>query len=208
MRLDKPDDAACQPQLRAFRSRGNRQTARTVTTNVLRRELGSLLIAGWGVLGVLTLLGQALARLAPMALEPLVAGHMTLFQWSCYAASVVAMAYMEGYRGFQKRFSPRVVARAVHLSENPRPLFVALAPLFCMSFFHSTRRGKSVAWGVLILVLILVTLVRHVAQPWRGIIDGGVVVGLSWGAVAIMVFFVQAMAGRPVPTPEDLPPSS
>jgi uncharacterized membrane protein YesL len=164
-----------------------------------------LLVASWGVVGVLLLLGQALFRLTPVALEPLLGGGMTPFQAACYIAWVVANAYLEGYRGFQKRFSPRVVARAVHLSKKPRPLFVALAPLFCMSFFHSTRRGKAMAWGILILVVVLVTLVRHVPQPWRGIIDGGVVVGLLWGALAIVLFFLRAVLGKNVEAPEDLP---
>jgi hypothetical protein len=175
-------------------------TARTLVLNP-----APLLVASWGVVGVLVLLAQALLRLTPVALEPLGDGMLTPLQAGCYAGWVILNGYLEGYRGFQRRFSPRVVARAVHLSQNPRPLFVLLAPLYCMSFFHATRRGKAAAWGILLMVVVLVTLVRYVPQPWRGIIDGGVVVGLAWGALAIVAFFVRALAGGAVDPPEDLP---
>jgi F0F1-type ATP synthase membrane subunit a len=41
-------------------------------------------------------------------------------------------------------------------------------------------------------IVVLVLLVRAVPQPWRGIIDLGVVVGLAWGIISIVVFSIQA----------------
>jgi hypothetical protein len=42
-------------------------------------------------------------------------------------------------------------------------------------------------------------------QPWRGIVDLGVVIGLAWGLVALGVFTVQAFSGRLNHAPE-VPP--
>ena len=75
----------------------------------------------WGTAGVSTLLGQAIYRLTPQALHPLVHGNLTSFQVALYIGWVLFAAYTEGYRAFQGRFSPRVVARAVYLAKNREP---------------------------------------------------------------------------------------
>ena len=36
-----------------------------------------------------------------------------------------------------------------------------------------------------VVIIILVLLVQMIPQPWRGIIDAGVVVGLSWGVLSL-----------------------
>jgi hypothetical protein len=162
-------------------------------------------IVAWGVLGVVALIGQAIWRLTPLALEPIVARSLTPSQTALYGVGVILNAYAEGYRGFHKRFSPRVVARALHLARRPRPLHVLFAPAFCMSLFHATTRGKLVAWGITLGVITLVLLVRAVPQPWRGIIDGGVVVGLLLGGLSILYYLLQALSGREVSVPADLP---
>ena len=105
------------------------------------------------------------------------------------------MAYSEGYKGFQKSFSPRVVARARYLQNNPRPVHVLIAPLFCMGFFHATRRRMITAYVMTFAIVMAVILFNQISQPWRGILDAGVVVGLCWGIVSIMVYFFQSMTG-------------
>lgn len=165
------------------------------------------LIATWGVACVLALLGQALWRLTPLALEPWLEGSMSPLQQALYVGWAAIMAYSEGYRGFQKKFSPRVVARAFYLGRHPTPLRVALALPFCMSFFHSTRRQMIVSYTFVTLIALLVVAVRSLPQPWRGIVDGGVVVGLGWGVVAIVVFYVRGLLGQPPPV-TDLPPKA
>ncbi|MCH2171294.1 hypothetical protein MK489_10970 [Myxococcota bacterium] len=151
------------------------------------------LVAIWGVVGVFLIIGQALLRLTPIAWEPIADGSLTPTQAGIYGFWVVFNAYAEGYRGFQLAFCPRVVSRALWLSQNPRPLFVLLAPLFCMSFFHTTRRQKIVTWCLLIGILVLVLSVSRAPQPWRGIVDGGVVVGLGWGLCSLGITFVRAL---------------
>lgn len=163
-----------------------------------------LLIASWGVLGVLGLLAQAMIRLTPLALEPLRTG-MTGFQWALYVGWVVFNAYAEGYRGFQRNFSPRVVARAMHLAKDHDALSVALAPLYCMALFRAKRRKQIIAWVLLVVIVTIVLLVRMVPQPWRGIIDAGVVVGLAWGSISIVVLFGRALLSGKIPPNDSLP---
>jgi len=154
-----------------------------------------LSIVAWGVGGVLLLLGQAIWRLTPIALDA-IHGGLTAGQIALCGAWIVVNGYAEGYRAFQLRFSPRVVARAVHLARHPRPLHVALAPLFCMSFFHATPRGRAVAWGVTLGVVGAVVLIRYLPQPWRGILDAGVVVALAWGALTLVAQTLRALQGH------------
>ena len=70
------------------------------------------LLAAWGIAWVSLLLGRAIARLGPLALEPWTQDTMTDGQKGIYVGWLVVNAYLEGYRGFQLRFSPRVVSRA------------------------------------------------------------------------------------------------
>src|SRR5690606_21018767 len=85
-------------------------------------------------------------------------------------------------------------------------LYALLAPAFCMSLFHATRRGLLVAWGTVGMVICLVAIVSRLPQPWRGIIDAGVVLALLWGALAIVAFFVKALAsGQPPEVDAALP---
>jgi hypothetical protein len=164
-----------------------------------------VLIASWGVLGVLALVGRAIYRLTPLALEPIEQGMLHGWVLVLYITSALLNGYAEGYRGFQQRFSPRVVARAFHLARHPRLLHVLLAPMFCMALFHAPRRRLYTSWGVLIGIIIVVAVMRMLSQPWRGIIDVGVVVGLSWGSVSIVVLFLRALVAGRVPAHDSLP---
>lgn len=178
---------------------------RTATVAAVERGPWEKIIATWGIAWVSLLLGQAIRRLTPLALEPWTHGLMTTGQQGIYVGWLASNAYLEGYRGFQLRFSPRVVSRAVHLGRNPRPLWVLLALPFCMSLFHSTRRQMTVSWTFIGVLGLLIWFVRGLPQPWRGIIDGGVVLGLVWGLVVIAWLFVRYLFGATVAPPGDLP---
>jgi uncharacterized membrane protein HdeD (DUF308 family) len=73
---------------------------------------------------------------------------------------------------------------------------VALAPLFCMGFFHGSRARLARSWLLTLGIVALVLGIRAMPQPWRGLIDAGVVVGLSWGSVSILVHAVRASRGQ------------
>ncbi len=163
----------------------------------------------WGIAGVFLLLGSAVYRLAPLALAPL-STDLGWYHWLALAASVLFMAHAEGYRGFQQHFSPRVAARAKYLRDHPLPFFVALAPFFCMGYFHATRRRQIVSLSLTAGIVVLVLVVRQVPQPWRGIIDAGVVTGLVWGLVSLAWFTIRAFTvesfGYSPEVPENLSP--
>ncbi|WP_245914004.1 hypothetical protein [Nannocystis exedens] len=168
------------------------------------RTPAAVSIAGWGMLGVVALLVSAIVRLTPLAVEPLTVG-MTPLQWALYVGWSLFNLYAEGYKGFQKAFVPRAVARAFYLARYPRPLHVALAPLFCMGLFYANRKRLMLSWGLVIGVTALVTLVRGLDQPWRGIVDAGVVLGLSYGTVALLAAFFAVLRGRPITVSPQVP---
>ncbi|HLU68038.1 MAG TPA: hypothetical protein VKZ63_17260 [Kofleriaceae bacterium] len=159
----------------------------------------------WGVLGFTAILAQAIVRLTPLALEPIRAGGMAAWHGALYALSIAFNAYSEGYRAFQCKVAPRVVARALHLGERGRPLHVLLAPLFVTGLFHATRRRMITTWVFYAALIAVIVLVRQVPQPWRGMIDAGVVVGLLWGVLAILWVYARALAGHPPAASAELP---
>lgn len=161
----------------------------------------------WGVLGFILLLSQAVYRLTPLALQPIRAGTLGTFHWVVWGVWMAVSIYSEGYRGFWQNAAPRVVARAVHLGGDRRPVRRALAPFFCMGLFGATKKRKIVSWSLLLGIVTLIILVRQLHQPWRGIIDAGVVVGLLLGLLSVIAFFVIALSGRPLPVPTDVPPA-
>lgn len=168
------------------------------------RTPAAVAIATWGMFGVVALLVSAIIRLTPLAIEPLVDG-MTPLQWALYVGWSLFNLYAEGYKGFQKAFVPRAVARAFYVARFPRPLHVALAPLFCMGLFFATRKRLILSWGLVIGVTALVTLVRALEQPWRGIVDAGVVLGLTYGTGALTAAFVAVLRGRPITVSPQVP---
>ncbi len=146
----------------------------------------------WGIGGVVLLLGFAVFRLTPMALE-LASVELALVHWGLLAVSVLYMAYAEGYKGFHLAFAPRVVARAHYLSTHPRPLLLLFAPVFCMGYIHATRRRKLMSFGLTSMIICFVLIVRLLPQPWRGIVDAGVVTGLVLGISSILFFLFQTL---------------
>lgn len=147
--------------------------------------------AVWGISGFSLLLGQAIVRLAAVAME-IFSQPLYWYHWLGLLLIMLLMAYFEGYRGFQKGLSPRVAARARYLVYHPQALHVLLGPLFCVGYFYSSKRRKTKAISLTTGIIILILLVRLLDQPWRGIIDAGVVVGLSWGLVSLLIFSVLA----------------
>ena len=169
------------------------------------RVAKEVVIATWGLIGVLVILGRALAQLTTVAVEPIRAGQLDGWHWVVLATWVLVNAYAEGYRGFHLRFSPRTVDRAIYLGRHPTLLRVLLAPLFCMGLFAATRRTLIVSWGLVAAIVVLVVGVRQLAQPWRGIIDAGVVVGLGLGVLSLVGLFVLAIVQRREPVLHEVP---
>ncbi len=146
----------------------------------------------WGLGGILAFLTYAVYRLAGKFLEAL-DFSFTGPQWLLLVVNTAFMAYSEGYKGFHKSFAPRVVARALTLRSQAAGLRVLLAPLFCMGYFHTTRRRLLGTYGLTIGIAVLIVLFQYLPQPWRGILDFGVVVGLSLGIASILLFIDRAL---------------
>jgi hypothetical protein len=158
----------------------------------------------WGIAGVILLLVSAVYRLTPRAWEAY-SYPWSWYHWFTFGAIVVFMAYFEGYRAFQQGFSPRVAARARYLRSHPRFVHVLFAPLFCMAYFHAQRRRQIVSLSVTAGIIILIILVRLLAQPWRGMVDGGVIIGLAWGLASLLYFSYQAFTAAHFPYSPEVP---
>jgi len=141
----------------------------------------------WGIGGTIYVLIHAILGLYPRAVVAWGMEWSTL-QWCFAVIWLIFMAYTEGYRGFQRRFSPRVIARAFYLARNPRLSHLLFAPFFCMGYFFGTRRRLIVSWSLTFGIVLVVQIVRLLEQPWRGILDMGVVLGLAWGTASLLYF--------------------
>ena len=162
-------------------------------------------VAGaWGIAGTLLLLLDAIVRLAPIAAEPLLSGTAGTGALLAYVGSAVFMGYVEGYRGFQLRFSPRAVARARGLRDAAWWVRL-LAPLCCMGLVYATRRRLIASWGLVVGIVTMIVLIRWLPQPWRGAVDAGVVVGLSWGSLALLADTARAVLGTTEPVDPEFP---
>ena len=117
---------------------------------------------------------------------------MSQLQWMALIFSVVTMAYAEGYKGFHLGFAPRLISRANYLRNNPRVDHILLAPLFCMGYIYATRKRKLLSIGLTIMIIGFILLAGLLPQPWRGILDAGVVVGLVIGVASIVYFLIIA----------------
>ncbi len=160
----------------------------------------------WGLGGFIALLVYAIIRLAPIAWEAL-QQPMSLLHWIVLIGNTLFMAYSEGYKGFQKGYSPRVVARAAWLGQHASSWLVMLAPLFCMAYFAAPRKRLLTTWILTVAIIILVIIFHRLPQPWRGILDAGVVVGLSWGIMATLVEAGRYLATGKQPTDPEVKPS-
>jgi hypothetical protein len=158
----------------------------------------------WGLTGVFLLLGNAIVRLAPITIDAF-SYQWFWYHWFAFGLITLILAYAKGYKALQKGFSPRVAARAKYLMDHPDLLRVVLAPLFCMGYFGASRKRQLATISVTAGIVILIVLVRVLQQPWRGIIDGGVVIGLVWGLVSLSFFSFQAMVLKQFDYAADVP---
>ena len=157
----------------------------------LNLSVGNVLASLWGASGVAYILMKAIRRVLPIALEPFSKADgiipLTNFQLGAYVLTCLFFAYAEGYKGFQLKFSPLVVARSFTLKPKTSPIHhLLLAPLYSMGLFHATKKRMIVSWSVTIGVATIVAAVKKMPYPWRNIVDAGVVIGLSWGTISIL----------------------
>ena len=159
----------------------------------------------WGIGGVVLLIGSAVWRLSPHVFE-LQQHDLSVWQWLLLLAFTAFMLYSEGYKGFHLNFAPRVVVRARGLQDSGKPLLYLLAPLVCMGYLYATRKRQLTSFIITFAIVVLVLLVRLLPQPWRGIVDVGVVAGLGLGILSILWFWLrQDFGGHSPAIAADLP---
>ena len=159
----------------------------------------------WGIAGVCLLIGSAIYRLSSHAIEALQRNDLSVLHWVTLIGFTLFMLFTEGYRGFQKKFSPRTAARVRYLRDNPKLLHVLLAPLFCMGYFHATRKTRITVIILTSGIICLILLVRLCPQPWRGIIDVGVIAGLTYGTISFLLFCIKALTQKAFPHSPEVP---
>ena len=157
----------------------------------------------WGVVGVSALLIRGLYCLLPYVFE---LSSYTLDQWHgiALAGSLLFLGYAEGYKGFQLKFSPRAAARLAVIKRDPTWARMLFAPLFCMGFFDATPKRKRIAYGLTLMVIVLILLVEQLPQPWRGIVDAGVLLGLGWGLGSFWIVSMRVFLGMSLPVDPEL----
>ena len=131
-------------------------------------------------------------------------GKLLWWGWLILALIILFFAYCEGYRGFQTAWSPMLVQRAYHFSSVSKPVYsiskniyvdrsidFIVAPLLAAGHICGTRRRYILSWGITIMVVLLVWGISYMPDdtPWRSFIDIGVVIGLGWGLVFILVWW-------------------
>jgi hypothetical protein len=70
--------------------------------------------------------------------------------------------------------------------------------LYSMGLIHATKKRKIVSWSVTVGVAVIVAAVKRLPYPYRNIIDAGVVAGLTWGSVSIVLLYLKSwITGSP-----------
>ncbi len=130
---------------------------------------------------------------------------LTPLHWAVLIVWTLFMGVFEGYRGFQQQFCPRTAARIRYLRDRPTLLRTLFAPVVGMGYVHAKRKTRITAISVTLGIVLLVVLVARCPQPWRGIIDFGVVVGLSWGTIALFIHSFLALTRPEYPYSPEVP---
>jgi hypothetical protein len=174
-----------------------------------------VLLASWSFMQVLLILGNALRRLIPIVaeLDPRTSVAkglipLTREQWGMLVVWVLYMMYAEGYKGFYQKLSPLIVKRALLLNDHASVVNVLFGGLFASGMIHANQKRLIVSWGVSLGVLLLVVGVKRLPYPFRGIVDAGVVAGLTFGALSTAWLFARAIVGRKLPDVDACLPAS
>ena len=170
----------------------------------VRPSACGLAAAVWGAAGLAGLLAFAVARLLGVVAEGW-AVPWDWAHWTVAGGNAVFMAWSEGYRGFQLRFSPRCAARVKWLAHNPTVVRGLLAPLFVMAFFAAPRGRVIGTWVLTIAIVVAIVVVHALPHPWRAALDIGVVIGLCWGLATFAWWLPRVFLARGYPVSPEVP---
>ncbi len=150
-----------------------------------------ILASIWAISGLMLLLGFACWRLSAYTIASF-SMPLNWLHWVVFIAWTIFMAHGEGYKGFQLKFSPRFAARCKYLLSNATWMQTIFAPLFCMAYFHAPKKRVIATVALTIMIIIFIFMFRLIPQPWKGLLDFGVVFGLAWGAVSTTFYCYKA----------------
>lgn len=167
-----------------------------------RRFWGNV-AAFWGITGIMANLVMAIFRVSPQ-IPPAFQFDLAWYHWAIMLLFSAQMLYAEAYKGFHLKFCPRVTARMQHLRNHPNWKDALLAPIFCIGYYNASKRTKIVAYGIFVFVFVVVRLMRFVPQPWRGLLDVGVVIGLGGGLLSLIYYTFWAFSKRHFPFEADV----
>ena len=75
-----------------------------------------------------------------------------------------------------------------------------------MGFFHANKKTRIIAYSLTLGIVMLVLAVTFLCpDPWRGIIDCGVVLGLTWGLISFWIYTYKALTQRGFPHSPETP---
>ena len=144
------------------------------------------LIFIYSIGGVIAIFSSAIYRLYPHVKKSMSYEFSTL-NWIVLAAYLIVMIVGKGYFALHRGFVPRVVNRSELLVENGNLLDRLFAPLYCMGFFKAPKKRLIISYSMLLLIITFIASASKISQPWRGIIDLGVVIGLSLGILSLVI---------------------
>jgi hypothetical protein len=168
------------------------ETAKIPTKKLLLKNV----LGVWGVLQVVYIFSNAIKRLLPVALEPIIKNDISPMHWAMYIGWCLCMAYTEGYKAFHLKFSPSVVHRSFNIGDSPSIIKCILAGPYSMGLFGATKRKMIVSWCITGGVFVLTKLVKNLSYPYRSIVDSGVVLGLSLGLASMLFYTTKSLFGR------------
>ena len=156
------------------------------------KKIFGIIGAFWGFIGVSLILLHGMSCVIPHVLS-LELSNLNWYHYFFLILSIVILGYTEGYKGFQLSFSPRTAERVNLVSKNPNFKNVIFSPLFCMGFFGISKKRMKITYLLTFSIILLIILIEKMSDPWRGIIDAGVFVGLSWGLLSFWFFSYKSL---------------
>jgi len=136
--------------------------------------------------GVILIFSSAIFRLLPHVLEGFTYQFSNL-QWIVLIFYLLIMIVGKGFFALHRGFVPRVIKRSDQIVENGKLIDRILAPLYCMGFFNAPMKRMLISYVMIFFIVSFIVNASRISQPWRGIIDLGVIVGLSLGIISLIL---------------------
>lgn len=150
------------------------------------------LILIYSIGGVIAIFSSAIYRLYPHVHESF-SYEFSISNWIVLSVYLIVMIVGKGYFALHRGFVPRVINRSEQLIENGKLIDRLLAPLYCMGFFKAPKKRMLISYVMILLIVSFIVSASKISQPWRGIIDIGVIIGLSLGILSLLFLGIKKL---------------